>query len=72
MFSWSSSNANKKPSGQYPGRRIKRDSNVHTPVEGSIRPSGSGYTRAQHLKSYVEDSTLQRSTRRVSAGTNST
>ena len=70
MLGWGNYPSSKRTSGssssQYPGRR------VHTPVEGSIRPSGSDYSRAQHLKSYVDDSTLQRSTRRVSAGTNST
>eukprot|EP00980_Cylindrotheca_fusiformis_P000940 scaffold248_cov111-Cylindrotheca_fusiformis.AAC.17 len=68
MFSWSNGNGNgskKHPSAQYPGRRLKREA---TPIEGSIRSaSTSEYTRAQHLSSYIDDNTLQRSTRRVSS-----
>lgn len=60
MFSWSNGNGAKT----YPGRRISRDT-----AEASTGPT---FTRAQHLKSYVEDPTLQRSTRRVSSGTFST
>ncbi|KAG7356766.1 Modifier of rudimentary Modr protein [Nitzschia inconspicua] len=70
MFSWSnggtSSSTTTARASSYPGRRL---GNVHTPVAGSIRPpsTNSEITRAQHLQSYLEDSTLQRSTRRVSS-----
>lgn len=65
-------------SSNYPASRIglggrsNNSNNVHTSVAGSIRPPNSSggptITRAQHLQSYLEDSTLQRSTRRVSSG----
>ncbi|CAJ1965427.1 unnamed protein product [Cylindrotheca closterium] len=61
MFSWSNGSGTKT----YPGRRLNGEASGA--VEGSIRPPNSSFTRAQHLKSYVEDSTLKRSTRRVSS-----
>ena len=70
MFSWSQ-NGSSGGGNQYPGRRMKRGSNnpaAATAVEGSIRPPAD-FTRAQHLESYLEDATLKRSTRKVSAGT---
>ena len=82
MFSWSQTatkrqSSSSSSSSQYPGRRINNNTRngVTAPVvEGSIRPppSPQDLTRAQHLESYLEDATLQRSTRRVSAGTFST
>ena len=64
MFSWSSQSRG-TPSPGYPGSR------THTPpraqaISGSIRPPE--HTRAQHIESYLNDDTLKRSTRRVSAG----
>mmetsp|Transcript_17996 Transcript_17996/g.27863 ORF Transcript_17996/g.27863 Transcript_17996/m.27863 type:complete len:385 (+) Transcript_17996:49-1203(+) len=62
MFSWSSSSTSTK--NTYPGRRT---GHKHaTAIQGTIR-APKEYSRAQHLQSYLEDSTLQRSTRRVSA-----
>lgn len=75
MFSWSNNNTtsvSRRASSTYPGRRLQQNraaaSAAATPIQGSIRPP-STHTRAQHLKSFVEDPTLQRSTRRVSSGT---
>jgi len=67
MFSWSQTATKRQSSAsQYPGRRSSNG--VHAPVvEGSIRPPNKDLTRAQHLESYLEDATLQRSTRRVSS-----
>jgi len=67
MFSWASGNGSKT----YPGRRSQQQQQQQQEepeivVEGSRRPP-STFTRAQHLKSYVEDATLKRSTRRVSS-----
>mmetsp|Transcript_22931 Transcript_22931/g.54131 ORF Transcript_22931/g.54131 Transcript_22931/m.54131 type:complete len:408 (-) Transcript_22931:399-1622(-) len=75
MFSWSNntSTSTSRVSSTYPGRRLQQNraeaaaTGAATPIEGSIRPPSSTHTRAQHLKSYLEDSTLQRSTRRVSS-----
>lgn len=83
MFSWSQTSTKRQSSTsasnahQYPGKRSSSrngKSGVHTPLEGSIRPptNGSELTRAQHLESYLKDPTLQRSTRKVSSGTNFT
>ena len=80
MFSWSNntSTSTSRVSSTYPGRRLQQQraavaAGAATPIQGSIRPpSSSSHTRAQHLTSYIEDPTLQRSTRRVSSGTNST
>jgi len=61
MFSWSS--ARQRPPGTgYPASRLTP---VAQTVQGSIRPPE--YTRSQHLESYLNDDTLKRSTRRVSA-----
>lgn len=59
MFSWSSTK-------QYPGtRRTPANPNVVAqPVQGTIRPPE--HTRAKHLESFLGDSVLKRSTRRVS------
>ena len=66
----------------YPGQRVSTTAAVAaaaasssttttttaaTAIRGTIRPPD--YTREQHLESYLKDVTLQRSTRRVSAGT---
>lgn len=70
MFSWSN-NATTTTSrrNQYPGRRTSQSTTANA-IAGSIRPPSSRqYSRAEHLKSYLEDATLQRSTRQVSAGT---
>jgi len=73
MFSWSNNTttSTSRAKSSYPGRRLQQnraDAAAATPIEGSIRPpSSSSHTRAQHLKSYIEDPTLQRSTRRVSS-----
>jgi len=73
MFSWSNNNSTStsKAKSTYPGRRLQQNrasASAATTIQGSIRPpSSSSHTRAQHLKSYVEDPTLQRSTRRVSS-----
>lgn len=66
MFSWSQTST--KRNTQYPGRRQANAVTTATALEGSIRPP-STLTRAQHLESYLQDSTLSRSTRRVSTGT---
>lgn len=70
MFSWShggsGSSGGSGSRNQYPGRRSSKY--TATAVEGTIR-APTDYTRAQHLQSFLEDSTLKRSTRRVSAGT---
>lgn len=70
MFSWSNNNNNSSTSrtnSTYPGRRGA----AATLIQGSIRPPSSSsqqqHTRKQHLTSYIEDPTLQRSTRRVSS-----
>ena len=71
MFSWSNNNNNSSTSrtnSTYPGRRGA----AATSIEGSIRPPSSSHqhhTRKQHLTSYIEDPTLQKSTRKVSSGT---
>ncbi|VEU37442.1 unnamed protein product [Pseudo-nitzschia multistriata] len=70
MFSWSNNNSTStsKVGSTYPGRRLQQNrasASAATPIQGSIRPPT--HTRAQHLKSYLEDPTLQRSTRRVSS-----
>ena len=78
MFSWSNntSTSTSRAKSTYPGRRLQQNraaAAAATPIQGSIRPPSSGsHTRAQHLTSYIEDPTLQRSTRRVSSGTFST
>ena len=78
MFSWSNntSTSTSRAKSTYPGRRLQQNraaAAAATPIQGSIRPpSSSSHTRAQHLTSYIEDPALQRSTRRVSSGTNST
>jgi len=70
MFSWSN-NTTSKAKSTYPGRRLQQQRTsalAATPILGSIRPpSSSSHTRAEHLKSYTDDPTLQRSTRRVSS-----
>jgi hypothetical protein len=80
MFSWSnndkSSTTSARVNSSYPGRRLQAQrasatSTTATPIQGSIRPPSNQqpHTRKQHLTSYIEDPTLQRSTRRVSSGT---
>lgn len=77
MFSWSNNNnsSTSKVSSSYPGRRLQAQrvsatsTAAATPIQGTIRPPSNAnkqHTRAQHLNSYIEDPTLQRSTRRVS------
>jgi hypothetical protein len=69
MFSWSNNNNDGgRRSRAYPGHRASSAAAAQ-PIEGSIRPPDSQYSRAQHLSSYLEDPTLSRSTRRVSSGT---
>lgn len=59
MFSWSSSQ--RRPStSTYPAQRVAQT------VQGSIRPPE--HSRSQHIQSYLNDETLKRSTRKVSAG----
>lgn len=71
MFSWSSASRSTPPAPGYPGTRTANNNSssplVAQPISGSIRPPE--YTRAQHIESYLNDDTLKRSTRRVSAGT---
>jgi len=74
MFSWSNntSTSTSRAKSTYPGRRLQQNrasaAAAATPIQGSIRPpSSSSHARAQHLTSYIEDPTLQRSTRRVSS-----
>jgi len=80
MFSWSNNNnsstSTSRINSSYPGRRLQAQrasaagtsTTTATPIQGSIRPpSTQQYTRKQHLTSYIEDPTLQRSTRRVSS-----
>lgn len=67
MFQWSGrrpSSVSSTGSGSsgYPGSRVAPT------IAGSIRPPPC-LTRQQHLDSYLDDPTLQRSTRRVSNGT---
>jgi hypothetical protein len=79
MFSWSnndkSSTSSARVNSSYPGRRLQAQrasatSTTAISIEGSIRPPSNQqpHTRKQHLTSYIEDPTLQRSTRRVSSG----
>jgi len=74
MFSWSSANRAERstprgtPNAGYPGTRTppSNSSPVRAQaINGSIRPPD--LTRAQHIESYLNDETLKRSTRRVSA-----
>jgi hypothetical protein len=81
MFSWSakpkrgSGSDSHTQTGSYPGNRSQSQSQSsnsnsysHAPtIQGSIR-GPSSFTRAQHLEAYLNDETLKRSTRRVSAG----
>lgn len=60
MFSWNSKRPSSTTTSTYPAQRVA------TTVQGSIRPPE--YTRSQHIDSYLNDETLKRSTRKVSAG----
>jgi hypothetical protein len=57
MFSWSNNQA----------ATTRTQAATYPAVRGSIRPPPE-YTRQQHLDSFVDDETLKRSTRKVSAG----
>lgn len=66
MFSWSSTSRKGGTGGRSGYPAANRTPAVAQTIQGTIRPPE--FSRQQHLDSYRNDTTLQRSTRKVSQG----